>query len=284
MSEMKGIFEGRRLVIATKHQKEQVLRPLLEEALKVKVFVPENLDTDLLGTFSGEVQRKEDPLSTARKKCELAMEMTGCDLAIASEGSFGSHPEAFFLPANEEWLVFLDHKKGLEIYARHLSMETNFGGMEFQSLEELTAFSQKVLFPSHGLILRPGAERIDELVKGITDQKSLEECAAFLLKKYGKGYVETDMRAFLNPTRMKVIAETAAKLLEKIQCCCPSCSSPGFAVTAMVAGLPCEWCGTLTRSPLAYEKTCSHCSFTERILHPHDKSTEDPMYCDRCNP
>lgn len=36
------------------------------------------------------------------------MELTGADLALVSEGSFGAHPTAFFLPANEEWLVLLD--------------------------------------------------------------------------------------------------------------------------------------------------------------------------------
>ena len=97
---MAGFFEGRQLVIASMHQKEQVLKPLLEASLKVKVAVADGLNTDLLGTFSGEVARIADPLSTARKKCELALELTGCDLAIASEGSFGAHPSAFFLPAN----------------------------------------------------------------------------------------------------------------------------------------------------------------------------------------
>lgn len=95
------MFEGRKLVIATKHQKEQVLSPLLSHSLGVHVIVPNNLDTDLLGTFSGEVERKHDPITTARLKCQWAMDLTNCDLAVASEGSFGSHPAAFFLPANE---------------------------------------------------------------------------------------------------------------------------------------------------------------------------------------
>ncbi len=102
------MFEGRKLVISTKHQKEHVLGPILERALGVQAFVPKNLDTDQLGTFSGEVLRLHDPLTTARKKCQLAIELTGCDMAISSEGSFGSHPSAFFLPANVEWLIFLD--------------------------------------------------------------------------------------------------------------------------------------------------------------------------------
>ena len=138
---MAGFFEGRQLVIASMHQKEQVLKPLLEAGLKVTVSVAIGLNTDLLGTFSGEVARIADPLTTARKKCELAMQLIGCDLAIASEGSFGPHPSAFFLPANEEWLLLIDRKHQLEIHARHLSTATNFAGQEFSSLEELEAFA-----------------------------------------------------------------------------------------------------------------------------------------------
>jgi hypothetical protein len=58
------MFKGRSLVIATK--KEKVIAPLLEEALGIVCFVPEDFDTDTLGTFTGEIERKLDPISTAR--------------------------------------------------------------------------------------------------------------------------------------------------------------------------------------------------------------------------
>ena len=52
------MFKGRRLLIATKHQKEKVIVPLLEMELGVKCFVPEYFDPDVLGTFTGEVERR----------------------------------------------------------------------------------------------------------------------------------------------------------------------------------------------------------------------------------
>lgn len=278
------LFAGRKLVIATKHGKESVLKPLFDVALGVNCEATTSLDTDLLGTFSGEIERPLDPISTARRKCELAMDLTGADLALASEGSFGAHPSAFFLPANEEWLLFLDRKNQLEIHARHLSMETNFGGQEFSDLDTLVDFAQKALFPSHGLILRNQKDSALEIHKGITDPSLLSQLGKQLLKKYGTAYVETDMRAHLNPTRMKVIGETAQKLLEKIRSCCPSCTLPGFAVVSAEPGLPCSWCGTPTRSILFQTKTCGHCGHCERVHFPQGKTTEDPMYCDRCNP
>lgn len=88
------MFKGRNLVIATKHKKEIVIAPLLEKELNVKCFVAD-IDTDLLGTFTGEVQRTADPVETARQKCLMAIEKTGCDMAVSNEGSFGQHPSMF---------------------------------------------------------------------------------------------------------------------------------------------------------------------------------------------
>lgn len=284
LEKLNELFAGRKLVIATKHGKESVLKPLFDEALGVKCEVTTSLDTDLLGTFSGEIDRTLDPISTARRKCELAMDLTGADLALASEGSFGAHPSAFFLPANEEWLLFWDRKNQLEIYARHLSLETNFAGEEIRNLEALVDFAQRVLFPSHGLILRNQKDGFLEIHKGITDQSLLLELGQQLLKTYGTLYAETDMRAHFNPTRMKVIGETAQKLLEKINSCCPNCTLPGFAVVSAEPGLPCSWCGIPTRSILFHTKTCTHCGHADQVHFPYGKTTEDPMYCDSCNP
>ncbi len=281
---MSGFFEGRQLVIASMHQKEQVLRPLLEANLKVIVSVAHGLNTDLLGTFSGEIARIADPLTTARKKCELAMELGDCDLAIASEGSFGTHPSAFFLPANEEWLLLLDRKNGIEIHARHLSTATNFAGQEFSSLEQLDDFAHKVGFPSHGLILRRNQDNLIGILKGITDLNQLLEAAKNLLETEGSGFVETDMRAMYNPSRMQVIRETAELLIQKLNYFCPSCQLPGFAVTAAEPGLPCSLCGTPSSAALAHLLVCNHCQHQEKVDFPHGKKTEDPQYCQVCNP
>ncbi|MEK0442560.1 MAG: hypothetical protein RL403_1538 [Bacteroidota bacterium] len=281
---MSGFFEGRQLVIASMHQKEQVLQPLLEASLKVTISVADGLNTDLLGTFSGEVARIADPLTTARKKCGLAMELTGCDLVLASEGSFGAHPSAFFLPANEEWLLLLDRKNGLEIHARHLSLETNFSGQEFHNLEELDTFASKAGFPSHGLILRQTKDNPEGILKGITGLNQLHEAAKNLLETQGYGYVETDMRAMFNPSRMKVIGETAQLLIQKLNSPCPSCQLPGFAVTAAESGLPCSLCGTPSSTALAHLLICSNCQHQEKVLFPQGKQTEDPQYCQVCNP
>jgi hypothetical protein len=102
------MFENRKLIIATKHHKERVIAPILEQELGVQCFIDETFDTDLLGTFTGEVEREQDAIETAREKCLQAMEKNNCDLGIASEGSFAPHPTLFFIHADDEILIFID--------------------------------------------------------------------------------------------------------------------------------------------------------------------------------
>ena len=278
------MFEGRYLAIATKHNKEKVIAPILERELGVKCFVPENLDTDKLGTFTGEVERKDDPITTARKKCLLAMEIGNCDMAIASEGSFGAHPSIFFAQADDEFLLFIDKKNNLEIIVRELSLETNFNGSVITNKIELEEFIEKVKFPSHGLIIRKTDTDFSEIEKGITNQKKLIDTYNHFVKLYGSVYVETDMRAMYNPTRMTVIETAVIKLATKISTVCPDCKTPGFGITAAKQGLPCELCHFPTHSTLSYIYTCHKCSYSKEEKYPNKKHFEDPTYCDICNP
>jgi hypothetical protein len=278
------MFKGRNLLIATKHQKEKVIAPILEKELGVKCFLISEFDTDELGTFTGEVERKDDPITTARKKCIMAMELANSDLAIASEGSFGSHPSIFFAHADDEFLLFLDKKNDLEICARELSLETNFNGAEIKTEKELQEFAANSNFPSHGLILRKSKDDLGDIVKGITNEDHLKNTFHNLISKYGTAYIETDMRAMYNPTRMKVIEKAAFKLVDKIKSLCPKCETPGFGIMDRKEGLPCQQCHFPTRSTLSYIYSCQKCNYKKEEKYPNGKQTEDPMYCDICNP
>lgn len=278
------LFKERKLVIATKHKKERVIAPLAELALGVKCIVGDKLDTDLLGTFSGEKARSDTPLQTAKLKCDMAMNLYDCDMAIASEGSFGPHPYIFGAVAADEVLFFADRKNKLEIAVRELSTETNFAGATVDTMDALRKFCEAVRFPSHAVIIRKSENDYEDMVKGISDWNLLEDAFLKLKPKWGSVHAETDMRALYNPTRMKMIGLTAKKLMDKIQCCCPDCGTPGFGVREAKPGLPCSLCGFRTQSTLSYIYGCNKCGCIKEEFYPHNKTTEDPMYCDVCNP
>lgn len=278
------MFKNRRIVIATMHKKESVIAPLLEDSFNLKCIVPSEFNSDSLGTFSGEIERKSDPLSTLRQKCLIALKTSNNDLAIASEGSFGAHPSLFFAQANDELVMLLDTKNKIEMVARELSTETNFAAQTIKNEAELIEFAERVQFPSHGIIIRTDEKDYSKIYKGITKWEDLKFHFDEIKKENGTAYIETDMRALFNPTRMKNIEKATAKLIEKMKSCCPNCQTPGFGISEAIPGLPCEWCGKPTASVLKYRLNCKKCSYLDEKLYPNNKTVESPEFCDNCNP
>jgi hypothetical protein len=277
-------FKGRELVIATMHKKERVIAPIMESELGVSCKVISDFDTDQFGMFTGEIERKTSPLDSLRLKCEAAINQTKCDLVVASEGSFGQHPSFFFVPADEEFVMLLDKKQNLEIIGRALSTETNFGGKQIQSVNELEDFLQMINFPEHAVIMRflkDGNEIIKKGLNNKTDFLSLFK--QFCITGH-EVHIETDMRALFNPTRMKVIEQATKDLVGRITSVCPECRYPGYSVVQHISGLPCELCNSPTNSTLYNIYECKKCNFHQSIQFPKGKTTESAIFCDRCNP
>ncbi|MCX2743148.1 hypothetical protein OO013_04690 [Mangrovivirga sp. M17] len=272
-------FKNRTVTLATKHKKERVIGPLLNHFLKTDYLIPDGFDTDVFGTFSGEVERQGTPLETARQKCLQAMEITGTDIAIASEGSFGMHPSLPFVNSDEEWVLLVDRINNIEVFEKELSVSTNYNRSLVQNFNELQEFAEHVGFPEHGLILKS----TEKCFKGITDKDILNFQFEELLKKSGKVEVLTDMRANFNPSRMEVIKKATYKLMSRLKCLCPKCNVPGFGITDYEAGLPCSLCSFPTSGIKTYIYSCANCDYVIKEAN-KNKKAEDPTYCDQCNP
>jgi len=279
-----GFFKGKKAIIASKHKKEEVISPILENQLGLLCVTHKGLDTDLLGTFSGEVERLDDPITTLRKKCQMAIEVSGINVAIASEGSFGAHPSIFFANADDEFVMLMDKENGIEVIEKELSLETNFDGTDIKSVDEIIEFASKIGFPSHGIILKKAKNNFKGIIKESQSINKLIENYQIIKNADGSAYAETDMRAMHNPTRMKVIAKATEKLVCKINSLCPNCNIPGFGVIGEKKGLPCQICGLPTRSTLKHIYCCYRCNFQMDKVFPFEKQVEDPQYCDFCNP
>lgn len=279
-----SIFYGRDILIATSHKKEIAIAPIFKECFGANIIIPDHFNTDQFGTFTGEIERKDSPLDAARKKCQEAHKASNVSLVIASEGSFGPHPTVFFVPADEEILLLTDYEYGLEIAVREVSTKTNFSGREVKTYKEVKEFAQAIGFPDHKVILRKAREDNSDIVKDIADWKELCSMTKSLLNKYDSLFIETDMRAMNNPSRMYVIAQAAKKLTKLLVSTCPCCQTPGFDISDVVSGLPCSLCSSPTGSILKHVYVCKKCSYKKEIQYPNSKKYEDPMYCDWCNP
>lgn len=276
-------FEGRTAILVTKHGKEQVIAPALKP-LGITVEVATTIDTDQFGTFSRDRPRLGSQEDTAYAKAALALEQTGADLAIASEGSFGPHPQFPLVPSDRELVLLVDRRHDLRLQGEVISLETNFSHTTVSTLCEALEFAAKVGFPQHGLIAMVSAEPVPDtpIFKGITTVAALEAAIAALQAHSATIHLETDMRAHMNPTRMGVIASATAELVKAMKQGCPQCGLPGFVASETIPGRPCALCGAPTSLPKAVRYRCQRCA---HVLHlPIDSSPADPSQCYFCNP
>lgn len=275
-------------ILTSMHRKERVIAPALREGTGLLVGLAKGVNTDLFGTFSSEIERSGSQLDAARAKVEAGFDRApSARVGLASEGSFGPHPHVPFLAVGRELVLLVDRETGLELSGHDESPQTNFAHRIVHDREEAIAFAKGAGFPAHGLIVmgcrdaRPAPEIM--LRKDITDANALEAAAGEAVKLSGAAFVETDMRAHRNPTRMAAIERAARDLVRRFHSRCPECDHSGFDVTERLPGLPCAWCGVPTRVVLAEILTCQSCG--HRREHPAgETTTADPGQCDGCNP
>lgn len=264
--------------LISKHQKEALISPYLAP-LGIQIQTIDHFNTDVFGTFAGEIPRKEGPKVTVREKCLAGLKHSGAIAGIASEGSFGAHPQMPFLSINEEWLVFIDLEKELEIYAKAISTELCFDRLSVANTEDLHSFLNRINFPNQGLVLK-NTENQKVIEKGIQDIAQLKD----LLEKHsGNWLLETDLRAHQNPLRRKNIARAALDLAQRLQALCPICQAPDFSVVQTSGALLCGYCKAPTSSYSTLHFACRKCNHT-KTEHRMDKQVEDPGFCERCNP
>lgn len=270
--------------LASMHKKEKAIGRPFEKFLGCKV-IPAQINTDLLGTFTGEIERMLTPIACAKEKCCRGLDLEKGTLGVANEGSFSSHPSIPLISADFEVLFFTDRNLGFELTLTKISPETNFSAKSIQSIDELFTFATQALFPSHALILRPhDAENSNLIFKGIQDFEELyqifQKCSE--ASRDHSVWVETDMRAHMNPTRMKRIEELAYEMVTRLAISCPSCQIPGWGVVKNVPGLPCKECQMPTDLIKSEIYGCCQCNHQE-ILE-NQKEMADPRYCPFCNP
>ncbi len=281
-----SIYSNKSIILTTKHCKSRAIAPNFHKILNVNIE-EYNFDTDSLGTFSGEVERVGGILDCAKKKCKLGLEYSKALFGLASEGSFGTHPTIPFMPCNYETLYFIDKKLDFELYVSTFTENTNFSSSSLCTYRELESFAKKVRFPSHSLILRPDSRNpLNPVYKGIRTSKDLkaayERC--FKLSKNNCVWVETDMRADQNPTRMETIADLSKELAERLSALCPKCSSPGWGKVGLEKGVLCSSCNLPSEIAKSVIIGCCKCSHKSQKKTAHSLSKISPENCQYCNP
>ncbi|AOV17016.1 hypothetical protein BJI67_08050 [Acidihalobacter aeolianus] len=277
-------YVGERVALLTQHGKEQVIAPVLAGAIGCKVERVAGYDTDLLGTFTRDIPRAGIQIEAARKKARIGMQISEATLGLASEGSFGTDPFAGILPWNVEFLIFIDALREIEVVGV-AEGQANSAHCMAEDWDAVVSFARKTRFPEHHLVLRPESENDPRISKGIASWPDLEAAFTYALRQSinSRVFLEVDLRASANPTRMGNIRLAAENLVQKLRSQCPVCGTPGFWIVERIGGLPCSDCGAPTREIRAEIHGCPKCE--HRVMRERPLSQyADPGRCDYCNP
>jgi hypothetical protein len=110
---------GESVALATKHGKERAVSRTFSRKSGLRVVAPDEIKTDAFGTFTGEIERDGIALETAfaKARLELPFAVAGC-----------------------EPLVFVDDRRGFQVFEQKTTAETNFAHAEISSLASRTNF------------------------------------------------------------------------------------------------------------------------------------------------
>lgn len=279
-------YRGLWAAIATLHDKERALAPVLCRWFGMTVTRAPGVDTDALGTFTGEIARKGTMIEAARQKAKWAIARTGAPLGIGSEGTFGPDPLMSFAPSALELLVLHEAANGHEIIVQRRTT-TNYAHVVVGATDPLDDFLARVGFPAHAVIVRPEDSSDASLIyKGLVDRCAVAEAVdkAANGNRTNRALLQTDMRAHVNPTRMAAIARVASWLALKAARCCPACGAPGFGAVDVTRGLPCRGCMMPTSVIRAEIHGCQACRFRVERRVRSSNLRSDPQWCEACNP
>lgn len=274
-----------RVAVATLHGKAEALAPALTAiGLQVQTVA---VDTNALGTFAGDVERPASARDVVVSKARLGMAASGLSLGLASEGSFGPDPQLGFLPLHEELLAFVDDVHRQVIIVEHRGHETNWRSRTLKPGEDPTPLLTDIGLPGHAAVVKPNV-----VLPGMPVARGLREAAVVAAavtqmaacSADGRARVEADLRAHMNPTRMRVIASLGEALARRLATPCPACGVPGFGHIDTEIGLPCEECSEPTAMLRAEIHGCGACGY--RLARPRSDGREaaDPGVCPQCNP
>ena len=281
---MTSFFEGQKIALLTQHGKERVIAPVLEPLLHCQIQHVSDYDTDQLGSFSREIARPGSQLDAARRKAQIGMERSGLALGIASEGSFGPDPFTGMFLWNIEMVVLLDARHNLEIVGIAQGQARSADKL-VSNWEAAATFASLAGFPEHHMMLRPDHADDPRVRKGIADWKTLEQQFTEVLAQASSGqvFIESDLRAHANPTRLENIRLATIDLGKRMSSHCPQCAMPGYGPIKAITGLPCAHCHRPTSLARGEQWHCGRCNHAETIWR-SDAKEADPRHCDYCNP
>lgn len=271
---------GSLAALATKHGKLPLLRDAMRPCGIEVVAAP--VDTDLFGTFAGDVPRPGSPVETLVAKARAAALEVGCTLGLASEGTFGPHPAAPWVALDSELVALVDLRTDVVVVGRASAISSTWVSATVAPGDDVESICRRIGVPDQAVLVLPhGSSTPAARALVEPDDVRRAAAAAALRSSTGLAEVRTDLRAHVNLERRAVIALAAADLAERLSSRCGACGCGGWGVAGHEPGLPCAACGTATSAPAWSRWECPSCAHADVLAV---GGAADPSRCPRCNP
>ena len=279
---MGSVYAGCHAVLASKHDKLPLIGPVLGRHVVLCVQAAA-VDTDVLGTFTGEVPRPGTPWETAVAKARMGIAVAGTRLGLASEGTIGLATPLGLGVVATELVVLVDEERGIVVGESAVGHDLVTVSRTVTPGDDVEGLLVEVEVPPHHLIVVPAEGPPGPVFKavGVEDlDRAVATCAQ--ASPDGRARVETDLRAHVCPSRRPVIERAAVALGHRLARCCPTCRTPGWGRIGLEIGLPCDWCGREVGIVRAQVLGCAACPTRE--IEAAGPVRADPGRCTNCNP
>jgi hypothetical protein len=271
------------IALATKHGKLAQIGPAFASLSTWEIELAE-IDTDLFGTFTGEVPRSLSPRDSAIAKARAGAQLLGFEYGLASEGTITAHPQLPWVIADLEILALVNTRDNFVVVESNWFLDIQAHSANVDLETDLDELMDKLALPSHAANLVILFDERRQILKGIQDREEFRSLVSEALNATPTSILaENDFRAMNSPTRQANISAVAQKLVTRISSHCPSCNQIGWGQTGYEFGLPCSFCFRLVdRVAHSEEHGCVSCDYVEIISL--GEETIDPARCDFCNP
>jgi hypothetical protein len=274
----------KQVAVVTLHRKSDQIAPAFREISGFELQEI-RIDTDLFGTFAGDIERRLPPKENAIAKARKGIEISGISRAIASEGSIGPDPMVPFVISDHEVMVYLDEEEELVISESYRSFEIVAITEEVSLDTPIEPILLKADFPRHKVILTAVGDSGTSIIKDLATIDEIRSGIKELVIRGSDGRVtiESDLRAHCSPSRQKNIEEVAKLLAKRVATLCPACRRRGFGRIDYERGVPCSECHRIN-SEVASRVIdgCDGCGHQEsgEVL----REVIEAAQCQYCNP
>ncbi len=278
------MFHKRQGLILSTPAKALAMRPLIRQYLNLDVTCLQGNDLDICRQIAGRIDDTPEIVRRLRRTLASSLRAANTTIGFANQGTIQPHGHIPFLKVNREVVMLLDLEHDLELYVCSESTNTAYVRQEVKTWQDLNDMAEKIGFPGHGMVLKSLCNGYVE--KPEVEVISWEQLHAVFHQLIRSGNViiaESDMRAFANPTRMKLIEKATELLMKKTVNTCPECQWPGFSCVDSKPGLSCAACGSPTNVTLVKIYRCENCSYSDERYYTQGLNAGTDS-CEHCNP